>query len=89
MKPYAKVISLLRPRASVRSPAERLVRTKINGKSFSILSDDDYLDHVEGEFESEMVSLFKSLLQPSDTVLDIGANIGCTSLLFGDLARKV
>lgn len=89
MKPYAKVISLLRPRASVCSPAERLVRTKINGKSFSILSDDDYLNHVEGEFEPEMVSLFKSLLQPSDTVLDIGANIGCTSLLFGDLARKV
>jgi hypothetical protein len=26
-----------------------------------------------------MVSLFQSLLQPTDTVLDIGANIGCTS----------
>ncbi|NQW83735.1 MAG: FkbM family methyltransferase [Alcaligenaceae bacterium] len=82
-------MSLLRTRVATRSSEERLVRTKINGKSYGISSDDDYLDHVEGEFEPEMVSLFKSLLQPTDTVLDVGANIGCTSLLFGDLARKV
>jgi len=89
MKRFAKVISLLGLRGVIRSSEERLVRTKINGKPYSISSDDDYLDHVEGEFEPEMVSLFKSLIQPADTVLDIGANIGCTSLLFGDLARKV
>jgi FkbM family methyltransferase len=89
MKRFAKVMSLLRTRAANRSSEERLVRTKINGKSYGISSDDDYLDHVEGEFEPEMVSLFKTLLQPTDTVLDVGANIGCTSLLFGDLARKV
>lgn len=89
MKRFAKVMSLLRTRVATRSSEERLVRTKINGKSYGISSDDDYLDHVEGEFEPEMVSLFKSLLQPTDTVLDVGANIGCTSLLFGDLARKV
>mgnify|MGYP002628414072 CR=1 FL=1 len=89
MKRLAKVISLLRPSAAKRSPVERLVHTKIDGKTYSISSDDDYLDHVEGAFEPEMVSFFKSLLQPTDTVLDIGANIGCTSLLFGDLASKV
>ena len=89
MKRFAKVISALRSRAAVASSEERLVRTKINGKPYSISSDDDYLDHVEGEFEPEMVSLFQSLLQPTDTVLDIGANIGCTSILFGDLTRKV
>jgi FkbM family methyltransferase len=89
MKRFAKFISLLSSRANTRTSEERRVRTKINGKSYTISSDDDYLDHVEGEFEPEMVSLFKSLLQPNDTVLDVGANIGCTSLLFGDLARKV
>jgi FkbM family methyltransferase len=89
MKRIAKLISLFRTRAASRHPERRLVQTKINGKSYSISSDDDYLDHVEGEFEPEMVSLFKSLLKPSDTVLDIGANIGCTTLFFGDLARKV
>jgi FkbM family methyltransferase len=89
MKRFAKIITLLRPQAASRSSEERFVRTKINGKSYSIASDDDYLDHVEGEFEPEMVSLFKALIQPNNTVLDIGANIGCTSILFGDLARKV
>ena len=89
MKRLAKVITLLRPRANVRSSEERVVRTKIDGKLYSVSSDDDYLDHVEGEFEPEMVSFFKSLLQPTDTVLDIGANIGCTSLLFGSLTSKV
>ncbi len=89
MKRLAKVISLLRSGAASRSADGRLVRTKINGKSYNISSDDDYLDHVEGEFEPEMVSLFQLLLQPTDTVLDVGANIGCTSLLFGDLASKV
>jgi hypothetical protein len=79
MKRFAKVFSALRSRAAIASSEERLVRTKINGKPYSISSDDDYLDHVEGEFEPEMVSLFQSLLQPTDTVLDIGANIGCTS----------
>jgi predicted O-methyltransferase YrrM len=89
MKRLAKAISLLRPRANVDSSEERVVRTKIDGKLYSVSSDDDYLDHVEGEFEPEMVSFFKSLLQPTDTVLDIGANIGCTSLLFGSRASKV
>ena len=89
MKRLAKLISAFRSPAAVESSGERLVHTKINGKSYGISSDDDYLDHVAGEFEPEMVSLFQSLLQPTDTVLDIGANIGCTSLLFGDLARQV
>ena len=89
MKRFAKLIAALVSRPTTGSQEERVVRTNINGKSYSISSDDDYLDHVEGEFEPEMVSLFKSLLQPSDTVLDIGANIGCTSLLFGDVASKV
>jgi FkbM family methyltransferase len=36
-----------------------------------------------------MVVLFKSLIQPRDTILDIGGNIGCTSILFGHLGKKV
>lgn len=78
-------------RARFDSPAlnERIVRTKIGGKNYDIGSDDNYLEHIKGEFEPEMVVLFKSLIRPHDTVLDIGANIGCTSILFGSLAKKV
>lgn len=89
MKRFAKILSHLSSRPTSRSPEVRLVRTKINGRSYRISSDDNYLDHIKGVFEPEMVSLFKTLIQPNDTVLDIGANIGCTSLLFGDLAQQV
>lgn len=65
------------------------VTTDIGGKRYRIESDDNYLDHIRGVFEPHMVQLFDSLVRPSDTVLDIGANIGCTSILFGSRARQV
>lgn len=67
----------------------RYVVTDIGGKHYRMESDDDYLDHIRGTFEPHMVELFDTLLAPSDTVLDIGANIGCTSILFGSRARRV
>lgn len=67
----------------------RHVITDIGGKKYKIESDDDYLEHIRKEFEPHMVRLFDSLIKPSDTVLDIGANIGCTSILFGSRANKV
>ena len=36
-----------------------------------------------------MTRLFESLIQSTDTILDIGANIGCTTLLFSDLGSNV
>ncbi|TFW31949.1 FkbM family methyltransferase [Massilia horti] len=65
------------------------VVTNIGGKTYRIESDDNYLDHIQGTFEPDMVRLFDSLIKPTDTVLDIGANIGCTSILFGSRAKKV
>ncbi|WP_312511996.1 FkbM family methyltransferase [Massilia sp.] len=69
--------------------AVRHVITDIGGKPYRIESDDDYLEHIQGAFEPHMVELFDTLLTPSDIVLDIGANIGCTSILFGSRARQV
>lgn len=69
--------------------AVRHVTTDIGGKRYRIESDDRYLDTIRGAFEPHMVELFDSLLKPSDTVLDIGANIGCTSILFGSRAQRV
>lgn len=65
------------------------VTTDIGGKRYRIESDDNYLDHIRGVFEPHMVQLFDALVKPSDTVLDIGANIGCTSILFGSRTRQV
>ena len=36
-----------------------------------------------------MVSLFKTLASDSDVILDVGANIGCTAILFGNLSKNV
>jgi FkbM family methyltransferase len=65
------------------------VMVDIGGKSFRIMSDDDYLDHIKNGFEPDMVKLFRALAAGSDTVLDVGANIGCTAILFGELAKNV
>ena len=62
---------------------------KIGANYFTITSDDDYLVHVGKVFQPEMCKLFDSLLESNHTALDIGANIGCTSILFGQKAKKV
>ena len=69
--------------------ATRNILTRIGARTFTITSDDGYLEHIQGEFEPDQVRLFSALIRPDDVVLDIGANIGCTSLLFGQLARHV
>ena len=61
----------------------------IGGKKYIITSDDDYLEHIKDGFEPEMVTLFRSLANGSEVILDIGANIGCTAILFGELSKKV
>jgi FkbM family methyltransferase len=63
--------------------------TDIGGKRYRIESDDNYLNHIDGVFEPHMVALFDTLVKPTDTVLDVGANIGCTSILFGSRAQRV
>lgn len=60
---------------------------EIGGKQFTLTSDDDYLVNIGSTFEPETVRLFKTLAHGA--VLDIGANIGCTALLFSDLASHV
>jgi FkbM family methyltransferase len=40
-------------------------------------------------FEPRMARLYATLIRPTDVVLDVGANIGCTSILFAQLAKRV
>jgi len=66
---------------------EALVR--IGGGAYPIASDDDYLQAIGPVFEPEMVRLFEGLASGSRCILDVGANIGCTAILFGQLAEVV
>ncbi|MCK5685061.1 FkbM family methyltransferase [bacterium] len=65
------------------------VSVDIGGKKYIITSDDSYLDYIKSGFEPEMVKLFKTLITDCKIILDIGANIGCTAILFSDLGEKV
>jgi len=67
----------------------RELPVKIGDECYNMVSDDDYLGYVSNGFEPEMVNLFKVLATDSKTILDIGANIGCTALLFSKLADTV
>ena len=68
---------------------EKEIRVNIAGKDRTIVSDDDYLKHIKRGFEPEMVALYRSLLKRGDVVLDVGANIGCTAIVFSELAQMV
>lgn len=66
------------------------VSIDIGGKDYTIISDDNYLEHFkEHGFEPSMVKLFRAVASDSEVILDIGANIGCTALLFGELSKNV
>ena len=67
----------------------REIDLKIGRKQYKISTDDSYLDNANGHFEPDMVKLFSLLVHRGDTVIDVGANIGCTALLFNQLAREV
>lgn len=62
---------------------------KIGAQSYHVFSDDSYLSTRGKTFEPNMVRLFASLIQGTDIVADIGANIGLTSLLFQQIANEV
>ena len=70
-------------------PNLRELTVDIGGTPYVITSDDDYLEQIRGGFEPDMVRLFRTLINPMDVVLDVGANIGCTALLFSELAKTV
>ena len=67
----------------------RELEVDIGGTKYIIASDDDYLTNIKNGFEPEMVKLFRALATDSEISLDIGANIGCTAILFAELSKKV
>jgi FkbM family methyltransferase len=67
----------------------RTLSVPIGNRNYDITSDDRYLDHIASGAETGMLTLFGTLTQDQGTVLDVGANIGCTALYFSDHAKIV
>lgn len=86
---FHKIVGRLRQVRQSGEPRQSVKRLKIGNNFYLIESDDNYLRNSWGRFEPDLVRLFSSIVKKSDCVIDVGANIGCTSILFGDLAAKV
>jgi FkbM family methyltransferase len=71
--------------------AEQVIRRNIiiGSRSYDVRSDDTYLAGMGRRFEPATVHLMERLVEPGDLALDVGANIGLTSLLLSTLAREV
>jgi FkbM family methyltransferase len=60
---------------------------EIAGAHYLLRSDDTYLAAVGDVFEPDMIALFRCFA--TGTVLDVGANIGCTALALSSMAATV
>ena len=69
--------------------ANRSAEVVIGNRRFVIESDDEYLSQLGDRFEPQTVRLMSTLFASGSVVLDVGANIGCTVLLFAQRARRV
>ena len=68
---------------------EKEFTIKIGEASYQLVSDDEYLEQMDGDYEPSMVKLFGSLVRENDCALDVGASVGCTSILLGQQTRQV
>ena len=67
----------------------RSIDIAIGARRYTIESDDDYLAQLGSRFEPQTVRLLSTLFASGSVVLDVGANIGCTVLLFAQRAGRV
>jgi FkbM family methyltransferase len=61
----------------------------IGAHRYTLESDDEYLTRLGDRFEPHTERLLCTLFAPGSVVVDVGANIGCTSILFAQRARRV
>jgi hypothetical protein len=54
----------------------------IAGKLYKVISNDLYIEGMQGIFNGDELDLFDSLIDKDSVVFDIGANIGLTSIFF-------
>lgn len=88
MRNWFKAVARNRPRAS--EPMDPgIYEIVIGDRLYAVTSGDDYPKVYHQAFEPEMVRLYQAVAARSKTILDIGANIGLTTLLFAELAESV
>ena len=83
--PKPRPVSLRKQEPNGRGAREIQIGVSV----YRIHSDDNYLGNMENPFEPDTCQLINSLLPENGIAFDIGANIGCTSLLMSERAKAV
>ncbi len=60
----------------------------IHRSLFEIESDAGYATHIGSRFEPHMVNLLNALVDEESSILDVGANIGMTSIAMAQMAQR-
>jgi len=69
---------------------EKITRQiKIGENLYEITSDDNEISSMNNEYDKNMCNAFLSLIDESHTIIDVGANVGLLSILFGQHAKNV
>jgi len=66
-----------------------ITKIVIGSKAYEIAANDTALDHFDGLFDESAIRLYGALVEPESIVLDVGANVGCTTLFFADNVKHV
>jgi FkbM family methyltransferase len=64
-------------------------KVNIDGKMYLVNSDGNYLKDMKYVFDVNEIYLYKSLVSIDSVVLDVGANIGLTSIFFAENTKYV
>jgi FkbM family methyltransferase len=86
------MVGRLRPKvvAEEVEPFDGTRTVKVGEATYTVQSDRDlYLESITGEFEPDLAQLFKAVVKPGGVAIDVGANIGFTAILLGQIASRV
>lgn len=67
----------------------RIPNVRIGEREYNVISDTVYAAHIGKDFEPNTCDLVRDLARGGKCALDIGANVGMTTLLLSDLYTKV
>jgi FkbM family methyltransferase len=85
------IVGRLRPRAEEVLTFDGTRSVRVGEAIYTMQSDhrDTYLENVAVEFEPDLAKLFKAVVKPGGVAIDVGANIGFTAILLGQVASRV
>lgn len=84
---FRSMINLLKSWNEMITHSSYLEKTvSVGGKQYYFVGDREYLGNIN-DFEPDTIAYLRAFCDPGNTVLDVGANIGFTSLALSDICQ--